>query len=286
MELASAVESFALVSVILILISASRQDLRTREVSDLHWAVAGTIGIGCHLLVSCLTGNLSTSVLTSLLAGALFLLSVLAGSDRTSCILWIVSAILALSSLMITDDSGTAAGHAEAVLLCFLFLGGFHAGIIRGGADAKCLMVIALAFPVYPDFGTCLFSDVPALLKMLFPPAVAALFLGSVMSVAGCASYCTYMNLQNHGLIRGFYRGYMMPAVMVPVSFAWPAEDLVGGERVRCGIPADEDVLGICDKYRENGIYEMYVTPMVPFVVPLTAALMFVLAFGNPMFIL
>ncbi len=286
MEPASAVESFALVSVILVMMSASRQDLRAREVSDLHWAAAGAVGIGCHLLTSHLTGNLSISVLTSLLAGAVFLLSVLADSGRAGPAIMAASAILALSSFLLSDGDEAATSYSVAVLLCFLFLGGFHTGIIRGGADAKCLMAIALVFPTYPDFGLNLFSGVPAVLETAFPPAVATLFLGSVFSVAGCAVYCTCENLRNHGLIRGFYRGYMMPAVMVPISFAWPAENIVGGKRVRCGIPEDEDVESICERYRENGIFEMYVTPMVPFVVPLTAALVFVLVFGNPMFIL
>ncbi len=286
MELASVVETVTAISVILLMISASRDDFRTREVSDMHWAAIGIIGLTGHLFTSHLTGNLSFTMAASLLAGALFLLSVLVESERISLTAGLLSLTIAIVSLLIADGNAMATGCSISVLYCCLFVVGFYTGLIRGGADAKCLMAIALAFPVYSDFGSSLFSDVPAILKTLFPPAVATLFLGSILSVVGCAVYCTYMNLQNQGLIRGFYRGYMMPAVMVPISFAWPAENIVGGERVRCGIPADEDVEEICDRYRENGIYEMYVTPMMPFVVPLTAALVFVLVFGNPLFIL
>ncbi len=285
MELVSVVETVTSVSVILLMISASREDFRTREVSDLHWAAMGTIGLSGQLIISYLDGTLTFSVTASLLAGAMFLLSVLVGTERFSRLMRAGSLTLVAISLMTADGNATAIGCSISVLTCFLFLAGYCTGLIRGGADAKCLMAIALVFPSYPEYGLDLFADVPAILKTIFPPAVATLFLGSVFSVIGCAVYCTYMNMQNQGFIRGFYRGYMLPAVMVPISFAWPAENIIDGERVRCGIPADEDVAEICDRYRENGIYEMYVTPMVPFVVPLAAALVFVLAFGNPMFI-
>ncbi len=286
MELASAVETITMISVITILFSASLADFRTRTVSDRHWAAAGAVGLTGQLFTAHLTGNLSFSVLTSLLAGALFLLSVFSESESTSRVLRGMSLLLATASLLNSDGNPTAIGCSVSVFVCFLFLAGFYTGIIRGGADAKCLIVIALVLPVYPEPLMDLFPDVPAVLKTAFPPAVAVLFTGAVMSVVGGAVYCTSRNLKSHSFVRGFYRGYMMPVAAVPDAFAWPAEDIVGGERVRCGIPADDDVEKVCGRFLENGISEMYVTPMMPFIVPLTAALLFVLAFGNPMFIL
>ena len=53
--------------------------------------------------------------------------------------------------------------------------------------------------------------------------------------------------------------------------------------RTRCQIPDDDEVEGLCQKFEEAGEDEIYVTPMVPFILPMAVSLILVLLVGDPL---
>lgn len=268
---------------VLAMLSAARQDVRSREVSDAHWGIIGFIGIACNL-VCAEQGNFSWASVSMAVSSAIMLYVIVYAKQKTGLVLGIFS--LALSAyILVTDTADIDVWiYAVSVFMCPVFLMFYWTGIVRGGADVKCLIAIGLAIPAYPDFGLNMFSDVNELVRIVFAPSISLLFLASVFSVFGCSAYCIAKNRGQ--TVTGRYRGFMMPVCQVDGAFVWPAENIIGGKRVRCGIPDDSDVPDICEKFRTAGIEKIYVTPMVPFILPITAALIFVLSIGNPLFIL
>ena len=274
------IQLFVAVFTCLAMLFAACSDVRTREISDLYWKFIGLVGIAGWTSVTVLEGDFGTSVMLAVAAESLFLYSVLWETRVSSTLIEILSVILALIPAAIP---GGTLEYSAPVFFCIIFHVMYSLGIVRGGADAKALMVISIALPVYPDIGFRLFEG-NGILEMFMAPSLSVLFLASLISVVGCAVYCT---VRNHGItVPGFYCGYMMPVADVCGSFVWPAEDIVDGKRCRCAIPDDENAVDICDKFRSLGLSEIYVTPMVPFIVPIAFSLIFVILFGSPIFIL
>ena len=274
------IQSFVAASVCLAMLFAAYSDMRTREISDLYWKFIGAIGVAGWVLIALSEGTFGILAGLAAIAQILFLVSVLCETRIDGTVLEIASVILALIPAALP---GGTVEYSVPVFFCVLFHVLYSIGIVRGGADAKALMAISIAIPVYPELGFGVFSG-NGVLESLMVPSFSVLFLASVLSVAGCAVYCT---VRNHGVsVPGFYCGYMMPVADVCSSFVWPAEDIVDGKRCRCSIPEEGKNVEICDRFRSLGLSEIYVTPMVPFVVPIAFSLIFVLLFGSPMFIL
>ena len=274
------IQSFVAASVCLAMLFAAYSDMRTREISDLYWKFIGAIGVAGWVLIALSEGTFGIPAGLAAIAQILFLVSVLCETRIDGTVLEIASVILALIPAALP---GGTVEYSVPVFFCVLFHVLYSIGIVRGGADAKALMAISIAIPVYPELGFGVFSG-NGVLESLMVPSFSVLFMASVLSVAGCAVYCT---ARNHGAsVPGFYCGYMMPVADVCSSFVWPAEDIVDGKRCRCSIPEEGKNVEICDRFRSLGLSEIYVTPMVPFVVPIAFSLIFVLLFGSPMFIL
>ena len=264
----------------LAMLFAAYSDMRTREIPDIYWKFIGAVGIAGWVLTAIVKDVFGLPAALAALAQVLFLISVLCETRVDGTVLEIISVALALIPAVLPD--GTLI-HSVPVFFCVLFHVLYSIGIVRGGADAKALMAISIAIPAYPDLGFGVFAGSGAL-ESLMVPSFSVLFLASVLSVVGCAVYCI---IRNRGIsMPGFYCGYMMPVADVCGSFVWPAEDIVDGKRCRCGIPDEGGTVEICDRFRSLGLSEIYVTPMVPFVVPIAFSLIFIVLFGSPLFIL
>ena len=274
------IQSFTAVSVCLAMLFAAYSDMRTREISDIYWKFIGLVGIAGCALAAFIQGELGIAVVTVLAAQVLFLYSVLCDTRVDGILLEMLSVSLAVIAPVL---DGGCLTYSIAVFFCVGFHVMYSIGVLRGGADAKALMAISIALPVYPDIGFGTFAG-NGFLESLMIPSFSVLFLASILSVVGCALYCT---VRNHGMtMPGFYCGYMMPVADVCNSFVWPAENIIDGKRCRCTVPDDGNEVEICDKFRSLGLSEIYVTPMVPFVVPIAFSLIFIVLFGSPIFIL
>lgn len=281
METAATIDCITAAFTVLAVIWAARCDVRTREIRDGVWGAIWAAGMFSTGLCDFLTDGVSWELFAVAFAQGSFMLAVLT-ETRVNCLIpECISGVLALIILLMGEGHGAG---AVSVFVCIMFHGAYEFGIVRGGADAKCLMCLSVAVPGYPEPLFRIFPEAPGMAGNIIVPSVSVLFLASVMSVIGCVIYCTFRNRGRP--VRGFYRGYLMPVADVQDAFVWPAEDLVNGVRVRCGIPDDEDAGRICREYQDAGIDKMFVTPMMPFIVPIAAALITIMLFGNPLFIL
>lgn len=284
MDLVNTVNLLILTSILLVLFSASVSDWRKREISDRHWVILGIIGIA-GWIPSSLTSGISINVVLSF---AFLQLIILASLFIDCSVLGISSVILAIvgaAAFLLFDRSPQNLACASVLLTYLALLGMYYLGIVRGGADVKCLIVLSFSMPVYPEMFAG-YSGTVWFLRTVFPPSISVLFLASILSVSFCAAYCFCRNI---GKDLGFgdrVRMFSVPVSSVGSSFVWPAKDVCDGELTNCGIPDDTEVDRICQRYKDAGLNEMYVTPMIPFIIPITLATLVIVFLGNPLFIL
>ncbi|MCQ2084584.1 MAG: hypothetical protein MJZ21_00370 [archaeon] len=275
MDWTSIVYSVLCVTVAAVLISSSVSDVRSREISDKHWVVIGAVGIVANLL--CSAGSGMTYAVLGSVGEALFLIMLLGDHGKLDAVMFVASLLLAATSLMLGGGCEGVIRCAAPVLFSTFFLVMYWLGIIRGGADTKCLIVCAMAVPVYPEWVAM--TDVLDILNMVFAPSVAMMFIASIMSVACCSVYCSARSL-SCGSIR--FNGYRLPVTDVGSHFVWPMEDIEDGKVVRCAIPEDKSIGEICTRFERAGVKDILVTPMVPFLVPLTVAFVMIMVLGSP----
>lgn len=264
----------------LVAMHASLCDIRSREVSDIHWLVMGSVGIVLRSVVSAdsaVTG--ATSV-----AGSLILLVCMLSERIVGWRAAVAAAVgVTISVVPAVADPGDVFATSVAVSAAmFLLLHGMYlVGLIPGGADAKFLMTVALVFPVYPVVGGIPMMWVPEPpISYLVNPAVSVLVLGLVLSILSCPAILI-RNLRRGDTAGRVLTTYRMSVEEARGAFVWPVEEIRDGALVPChSYDRREKVL---DALSEAGVAEVRVTPMVPFILPLTVALMLVTVLGSPL---
>ena len=136
----------SLAAAIVVMVSASYFDWRYREVPDLHWWVLGISGL---VLTAASFGDIGTEVLMMLIGSALLLLLILLDLNVPAVaeliVFLIMVALFAYPAVTAFDDPNVKRMLVIPVC-CLIFYLMFSFGILKGGADAKCLMTMAMMF--------------------------------------------------------------------------------------------------------------------------------------------
>lgn len=111
-------------------------------------------------------------------------------------------------------------------------LGMYNLGLVRGGADAKALMCICMMFP----------PSTMSIRDLIINPTIEIMLSSLMLSLTGCI-WVLYRNLSDDHIHRRMFTEYMVDDGCVP-RFTWVTRELDDGCRM--------------------------VTPMIPFIVPLT----------------
>lgn len=268
-----------------VLSSASISDWRTREVSDAHWIVLSVVGVAAFTAYSILENGFKWEYVALTAGSCLIVFDLFANTNRFLIIIYPAMAVLfavPIYLLYIQGDPFTAAWTAiptsyTIFLLMYIF------GAIPGGADIKCLMSLAFLFPVYPTmFALPLIGMIGNPLAEIFTFAVSALFLGAILTMMVALPWIA------NNLIRGeqgreLILGRTMELAEARTSHVWPMHDLEDGRLVR--VHYIDDPALIYDRLEAAGHERIWVTPMVPFVVPLSMAAVILAVIGNPLFL-
>ena len=188
----------------------------------------------------------------------------------------------------------------SALAMAVFYAGGF------GGADAKALMCIALALPVYPSY----FLTQPVAANPLFPLTI---FTNSVLLGALSVFYALFRNLlwkvrSRGGVFEGLeaesfgrkfvalLSGYKVKMSKLKNSHMYPLEDVEVndvGEKMRklLSFPKDEEQEEIVARIVENVEAEkleggVWATPGLPLLIFVTAGLIIALSYGDIVWIL
>lgn len=265
----------------LVLLSAAASDVRTREVPDTHWAVMGVAG-AVLCAVAC-GGSAGAVPVVCHTAMALLLLAYML-SERLSGLVavpvLIPATLLAVMPAVLTDSRFSEASLASFVMF-LLFAGMYRTGLLRGGADAKCLMMVALVFPVMPVAGALpLLWDVPYPESLVINPSLSVMVVSLVLSLLARLKVAV-RNIRDGRVSVRMFTSFVMDVDEARDAFVWPVERESEGRRVRCGACYDKE--GALDGLARIGEGCVEVTPMIPFVLPVLAAFLLVTILGSPL---
>ena len=204
-----------------------------------------------------------------------------AESGAVDAFLYAAIALSAVAAIVLSEGPARYA-YASFPAVYVLMLALYYAGVVRGGADAKAVIAVAASMPAY-----CPLSDAISLpaepAVFMFPPAIAVLVLAAVM----------VMLLAPCFLIRNLVRGdWAFPQMLMGYrrslpedgAHLWSLDRAEDGKVVPGTSPWDDD--DAFRRLRDAGADRAWVTPMVPFVLPIAAAFAIVWVWGNPLFLL
>ncbi|MCL2712079.1 MAG: hypothetical protein FWD37_02225 [Methanomassiliicoccaceae archaeon] len=244
-----------------VLISASVQDIRTREVSDIHWLITGIIGM--VMMIICISDNVTVGRLMICIGSLMILSDILYDRENSLFVNAIFYTILAAMFLipLISFSGDTFVSNSVTIPVCYLiFLLFFYTGTIKGGADVKCLISLSILFPVYPVMFCCPFIELPSsVITSVISFPLAVLFHAALFSVIAMIPVMIRNIIRGDTRFPNMLSGYMMNKKDVSKAHVWVMSSEEFNERV-------------------------WVTPKIPFIVPITAAVLFVAFIGNIIF--
>ncbi|MEE9163706.1 MAG: A24 family peptidase C-terminal domain-containing protein, partial [Thermoplasmata archaeon] len=165
----------------------------------------------------------------------------------------------------------------------------YYLGLLKGGADAKAFMAIGILVPGYPALGPfpLLAVGPPRLapFELLFPFAMTTLLWGALLLIG------LPLALLVRNLARGDRRwpqlllGYKAPVDQLP-RFAWTLQEVKDGRIRYRVIPRTTARETDLEALRAAGVSRVWVTPQIPFLIPLTVGFLLAFLVGNPLFAL
>ena len=268
------------------LLSASVFDWKYREIPDWHWAIMFVVGIILSI-AKVIDSGLDPVGLLMPLCVALIAFDCL--YDREPSIMMDMTIYIAIAILtivpfvMIGGDVGRTFISIPITYAAMNVL--YYTGLVRGGADAKSIIAIASVFPTYPEILGMPIIDVPSGIEsQVFTPAFAVLTMALVLSLL----YGVFNFIRN--LIAGntvmpqMIIGTMMPIEKAKVSKVWSMEDIVDGESVITTSAIEDEE--IWKRLEDGGRTEIWVTAIIPFLIPITIAFIIMVTVGFPLFTL
>jgi len=157
----------------------------------------------------------------------------------------------------------------------------FQMRLIFGGADAKALMAIAILTPFQP-----IIENLP-FYKGSVMPFSWTIFSNSIIIFLFVPLSLLFFNIAKRNIKFPYVLlGYKMSVEKAKEKFVWPLEKLVDGKRKFMYMPKDFDVDEELEEFEKNGIKEIWVTPKIPFMIPLLGGLICSFVIGDILFYL
>jgi len=157
----------------------------------------------------------------------------------------------------------------------------FQMRLIFGGADAKALMAIAILAPFQP-----IIENLP-LYQGSVMPFPWTIFSNSIIIFLLVPLSLLFYNITKRNVKFPYaLLGYKMSIEKAKETFVWPLEKLVDGQRKFMYMPKEFDVDEELNEFEKNGITEIWVTPKIPFMIPLLGGFICSFILGDILFYL
>ena len=203
---------------------------------------------------------------------------------RASNILWIIMGVIGAILLIIQYFT---IGFENMYYLLFIpiMIGLvyvlFQLRLIFGGADAKALMAIAILVPIEPAIG-----QIPIWKGGIMPFSWSIFANSLVVFVLIPISLLIYNITKKNIQFPYAFIGYKMSVQKAKEKFIWPLEKIVNGNRKFIFMPKDFDAEEELAEFEKNNITEIWVTPKIPFMIPLLFGFILAFIFGDILFYL
>lgn len=282
------------------LVVAAISDVRTRKVRDPLWIALGSIGLilaAVELSVSPFDlGALALLGSSAILFYAIFFGAPLFEEDgfhARPLRLAIFGLAVLLFFAPVVIHSGSASGLPTTTLewyampvMAVLYQGFYRARLLHGGADAKALIALSLLVPRYPEVSP--FPLVPldprmeSVLHLVFPFSLVVWVDAAVLFLAVPIVLLIANAIRGDLAFPQALLGYRVPARSLP-RHVWLMEkiDRRGDHLLvlfpkRGGDPAED-----LARLRDAGVDRVWVTPQMPFMVPLLGGFLLAFLLGN-----
>jgi len=276
-----------------VLTVASWSDWKSRMASDSYWIIIGTAGLTFLCMQLLEDGVPPLFFLFPLSLGIIFydlfwdrpsLLE--KGSNDMAIVLYVVAFICLGTLFIIYWDSSYLWELMVIIIVFLLIMVLYYLDVIKGGADAKALIALTVLFPSYPVFaGFPLISIHSDLAMLLFPFSILILFNAALLVMIFPISFMFY------NLVRGDVKfplmlfGYRMTIEEARRRFVWSMERVENGSIVSNLFPnGSEDEEKVMAHLEANGAEHVWVTPKIPFLIPITISLLVSALVGNLFF--
>ena len=158
--------------------------------------------------------------------------------------------------------------------------------IIKGGADAKCLISLAILFPNYPlILGYPIISIPFNMAEVVLPFALMVLFHAALFTVLS-VFYNLFRNIRSRSLrFPQSFLGYQLKISDARKGQYWPMEAIIDGVPILKHSPQEgaEEIYAALEQLERE---KVWVTPKIPFLIPITLAVLFLTVVGNIMFLM
>ncbi|MCX6652861.1 MAG: hypothetical protein NT137_05850 [Methanomassiliicoccales archaeon] len=275
---------------LVICLLASYSDWRTRVAKDGYWLVMGVVGLTLIATELVLASANWLYFLFLFPIGFVFVdlfwdrKGMLEDGINPVPIVLYALGIATLAYLFVNLKDEVLFWRLAAVLVMFaiIFLL-YQFDIIKGGADAKGLMALSILFPAYPIIeGLPLIHITSDLATVVFPFSLLVLFNAALLSIAVPLGLLFYNAAKKEVRLPAMLLGYRTTIQDARGKFVWSMERMVNGERKFVYFPKeDEDENAILDALLQAGVDEIWVTPKIPFLIPMTVSIIFSAVVGN-----
>jgi archaeal preflagellin peptidase FlaK len=283
-----------LVTSIGILACASVLDWRTRRVGNAYWVALSVIGM---VLIP-----VQISIDERPWEYALILVPILAilsdvyldsgNEGKLAGIMPLAKYAIAIGSLVVLGylwlDNPYFPHLFMVPVLMLLIVIMYVLDLIRGGADAKALLALSIVFPTYPVISSLPLigpetTDVGLVMPFTFAVLVTAAIIVAILPVGFAVRNLAAREFK---LPYGFL-GYKMDIATLKGKHVWLMENVEDGKLVMHTRPRrNEDLDKELELLKTIGTSRVWITPKVPFIIPITASLVFTALVGNLLFLI
>lgn len=279
---------------LIVLILASHSDWKKREASDAYWLFLGTAGLVFLAAQMIIDGADSTFFLILIPITILFYdlfwdrKGIFEDGVNPVPLGMYAVALVPLGALFYLEGSEQYFWELMIIPILFVvFVVMYYLNLIKGGADAKAMIALSIMFPLYPVFEPFPLIALPNLIsELVIPFPIVVLFTAALLSLV-VPVVLFFLNLaRGDRKFPAMFLGYRMPLSEAKGKFVWPMEFIEDGERKLMLFPKGvEDTAEQLTALESAGADKIWVTPQVPFLIPITAGLLFTAVVGNVFFI-
>jgi archaeal preflagellin peptidase FlaK len=161
------------------------------------------------------------------------------------------------------------------IMIGFVYLL-FQIRLLFGGADAKAIMAITILLPLQPNI-----YKLP-IWGQSFMPASWTVFVNSLIIFLFIPIFLLIYNLTQRNIkLPHALLGYKMKLQKAKEKFVWPLEKIQDGKTKLIIRPKEFDTKEEYNEFEKQGITEIWVTPKIPFMIPLLLGFICTFIFGD-----